>query len=129
MADFAHQMQWLVDVAYPAAPVIRVVLDNLNILRMASLYETFPAAEARRIVNRLEFHHTPKHASWLHMAEIEFSVLSRDCLRGRHGDEVALARAIDAYHIRRNTAKATIGWRFSTHDARSKLHRLYPCNS
>ncbi len=74
MQDFAHQMQWLVDTACPDAPVVRVVLDNLNIHRMASLYETSPAAEARRIVKRLEFHHTPKHASWLNMAEIEFSV-------------------------------------------------------
>ena len=65
MVDFAHQMRWLVDVAYPHAPVVRVVLDNLNTHRMASLYETFPAAEARRIVRRLEFHHTPKHAGWL----------------------------------------------------------------
>ena len=82
MQDFAHQMRWLVDVAYSDAPVIRVVLDNLNTHRMASLYETFPAAEARRIVKRLEFHHTPKHASWLNMAEIEFSALSRACSRG-----------------------------------------------
>ena len=82
MVDFAHQMRWLVDVAYPDAPVVRVVLDNLNTHRMASLYETFPAAEARRIVKRLEFHHTPKHASWLNMAEIEFSVLTRACLQG-----------------------------------------------
>ena len=126
MQDFAHQMRWLVDTAYPDAPVVRVVLDNLNIHRMASLYETFPAAEARRIVKRLEFHHTPKHASWLNMAEIEFSVLSRDCLRGRHGDEAALVGAINAYQNRRNVAKATIDWRFSTQDARSKLHRLYP---
>ena len=129
MQDFAYQMQWLADEAYPDAPVIRVVLDNLNIHRMASLYETFPAAEARRIVKRLEFHHTPKHASWLNMAEIEFSVLTRDCLRRRHGDEVALAGAINAYQIRRNVAMATINWGFSTQDARSKLHRLYPCNS
>ena len=84
MQDFAHQMQWLVDVAYPHAPVVRVVLDNLNTHRMASLYEAFPAAEARRIVKRLEFHHTPKHASWLNMAEIEFSVLTRACLQGRN---------------------------------------------
>ena len=132
------------DVADPDAGV-RVVLDNpvsstgqaLNTHPMASRYETpcqargrlFPAAEARRIVKRLEFHHTPKHASWLNMAEIEFSVLSRDCLRGRHGDEAALVGAIDAYAARRNTAKATIDWRFSTQDARSKPHRLYPCNS
>lgn len=129
MQDFAHQMRWLVDTAYPHAAVVRVVLDNLNTHRMASLYETFPAAEARRIVKRLEFHHTPKHASWLNMAEIEFSVLSRDCLRGRHGEDVALAGTIDAYETRRNDAKATIDWRFSTQDARTKLHRLYPCNS
>ncbi len=129
MQDFAHQMQWLVDTAYPDAPVVRVVLDNLNIHRMASLYETFPAAQARPMVKRLEFHHTPKHASWLNMAEIEFSVLSRDCLQGRHGDEVALAVAIAAYEARRNAARATIDWRFSTQDARTKLHRLYPCYS
>ena len=129
MEDFAHQMQWLVDEAYPDAPVVRVVLDNLNTHRMASLYETFPAAEARRIVKRLEFHHTPKHASWLNMAEIEFSVLTRACLQGRNPDETALQRAINAYEVQRNASKATINWRFTTQDARSKLHRLYPFNS
>ena len=129
MQDFAHQMRWLVDVAYPDASVVRVVLDNLNVHRMASLYETFPAAEARRIAKHLEFHHTPKHASWLNMAEIEFSVLARACLQGRHGNEATLTGAIDAYETRRNAAKATIDWRFSTQDARTKLHRLYPCNS
>ena len=77
MQDFAHQMRWLVDEAYPHIPVVRVVLDNLNTHRTASLYETFPAVEARRIAKRLEFHYTPKHGSWLNMAEIEFSVLSR----------------------------------------------------
>ena len=82
MPDCAHQMRWLVDEAYPDAPVVRVVLDNLNTHRMASRYETFPAAEARRIAKRFEFHHTPKHASWLNMAEIEFSVLTRACPRG-----------------------------------------------
>ena len=80
MNDFAHQMRWLVDEAYPEAQVVRVVLDNLNTHRPASLYASFPAAEARRIVKRLEFHYTPKHGSWLNMAEIEFSVLSRSCL-------------------------------------------------
>ena len=129
MQDFAHQMRWLVDVAYPDAPVVRVVLDNLNTHRMASLYETFPAAEARRIVKRLEFHHTPKHASWLNMAEIEFSVLTRACLQGRNPDETALQRAINAYEAERNAAGATINWRFNTQDARAKLHRLYPFNS
>ena len=81
MQDFAHQMRWLVNVAYPNAPVLRVVLENLNTHRMASLYETFPAAEARRIVKRVEFHHTPKHASWLNRAGIAFSALSRACLK------------------------------------------------
>ena len=83
MQDFAQQMRWLVDEAYPEVEVVRVVLDNLNTHRPASLYETFPAAEARRIARRLEFHYTPKHGSWLNMAEIEFSVLSRSCLRQR----------------------------------------------
>ena len=115
--------------AHQDAPVVRVVLDNLNTHRMASLYETFDAAEARRIVKRLEFHHTPKHASWLNMAEIEFSVLTRACLKGRNPDETALKRAINAYEVQRNAAKASINWRFSTQDARTKLHRLYPFNS
>ena len=83
MQDFARRMRWLVDEAYPEAEVVRVVLDNLNTHRRASLYETFPAEEARRIARRLEFHYTPKHGSWLNMAEIEFSVLSRSCLRQR----------------------------------------------
>ena len=129
MQDFAHQMRWLVDEAYPDAPVVRVVLDNLNTHRMASLYETFPPAESRRIVRRLEFHHTPKHASWLNMAEIEFSVLTRACLQGRNPYETALQRAINAYEVQRNASKATVNWQFSTRDARSKLHRLYPFNS
>ena len=114
MPDLAHQMRWLVDVAYPDAPVVRVVLDNLNTHRVASLYETFPPVEARRIVKRLEFHHTPKHASWLNMAEIEFSVLTRACLKGRNPDETALQRAINAYEAERNAAEATINWQFST---------------
>ena len=88
-----------------------------------------PAAEARVIVKRLEFHHTPKHASWLNMAETEFSVLARACLRGRNADAVALTPAISAYVAHRNAARATINWRFSTQDARTKLRRLYPFNS
>ena len=122
-------MRWLVDEAYPDVPVVRVVLDNLNTHRVASLYEAFPAAEARRIVKRLEFHHTPKHGSWLNMAEIEFSVLARACLRGRNPDEVALQRAICAYEEERNVAGATINWRFTAQQARARLHRLYPCHS
>ena len=129
MQDFAHQMRWLVDEAYPGVPVIRVVLDNLNTHRMASLYETFPAAEARRIAKRLEFHHTPKHGSWLNMAEIEFSVLARACLKGRNPDEDALKRNISACEAERNAMGATINWRFTAKDARSKLRRLYPDTS
>ena len=90
MQDFARRMRWLVDEAYPEAEVVRVVLDNLNTHRRASLYETFPAEEARRIARRLEFHYTPKHGSWLNIAEIEFSVLSRSCLRQRLSGEEAL---------------------------------------
>ncbi len=126
MVDFAHQMRWLVDTAYPHAPVVRVVLDNLNTHRLASRYETFPPAEARRIAKRLEFHHTPKHASWLNMAEIEFSALSRACLKGRNPDADALQRAITAYETQRNAARVPINWRFSADDARTKLHRFYP---
>ena len=129
MQDFAHQMQWVVDEAYPDIPVIRVVLDNLNTHRMASLYETFPAAAARRIARRLEFHHTPKHGSWLNMAEIEFSVLARACLRGRNGDEDSLERAVSACVPERNEVGASINWRSTTQDARRKLNRLYPDTS
>ena len=129
MQDFAHQMRWLVDEAYSDVPVVRVVLDNLNTHRMASLYETFPPAEARRIVKRLEFHHTAKHGSWLNMAEIEFSVLARACLKGRNADEDALQEDISAYETERNAAATAINWRFTAQDARAKLHRLYPCHS
>ena len=126
MQDFAQQMRWLADEAYPEAEVVRVVLDNLNTHRRASLYETFPAEEARRIARRLEFHYTPKHGSWLNMAEIEFSVLSRCCLKQRLSGEEALRRKVDALVTERNAARATINWRFNTRDARTKLHRLYP---
>ena len=126
--DFAHQMRWLVDQAYPEAQVVRVVLDNLNTHRAASLYEAFAAPEARRIVKRLEFHHTPKHGSWLNMAEIEFSVLARSCLRKRVPNESALSREIQALERERNAARAAINWRFNTQHARAKLHRLYPSN-
>ena len=106
-----------------------LVLDNLNIHRPASLYETFPAAEARRIAKRLEVHYTPKHGSWLNMAEIEFSVLSLCCLKQRVPDEPALRREVQASVTERNVARATTNWRFSIQDARSKLHRLYPFDS
>ena len=124
--DFAHQMRWLVVEAYPEAEVIRVVLDNLNTHRKAPLYEAFPAAEARRIARKLEFHYTPKHGSWLNMAEIEFSVISRRCLGQRHPDEDSLCRGVHALEQERNEAQAIINWQFTTQDARTKLHRLYP---
>jgi hypothetical protein len=126
MQDFAQQMQWLVDVAYPDAEVVRVVLDNLNTHKPASLYETFPPAEARRILRRLKFHYTPKHGSWLNMAEIELSVLARQCLNRRIPDEQTLKQEVSAYQQRRNETRATIDWRFTSQDARVKLHRLYP---
>ena len=129
MQDFAHQMRWLVDEAYPDVPVVRLVLDNLNTHRMASLYETFEPAEAQRIAKRLEFHHTPKHGSWLNMAEIEFSVLARACLRGRNADEDYLQRAVNAGVSERNSKAAAINWRFTTRQTRAKLGRLYPDTS
>ena len=103
-----------------------MVLDNLNIHKPASLYEAFEPTEARRIRKRLEFHHTPKHGSWLNMAEIEFSVLSKQCLNRRIGDEGTLKREIAALETERNQAAATIHWRFSTEDARVKLQHIYP---
>ncbi len=129
MQDFAHQMRWLVDEAYPDVPVVRVVLDNLNTHREASLYEAFPAPEARRMAKRLEFHYMPKHGSWLNMAEMEFSVLARACLRGRNPDEESLEKAVNANVSERNAAAAPINWRFTAKDARRKLSRLYPCHS
>jgi hypothetical protein len=126
MQDFARQMKWLVDEKYPAAEVIRIVMDNLNTHKPASLYEAFEPAEARRILKKLEFHYTPKHGSWLNMAEIELSVLSRQCLDRRIGDEETLKREIKAYEDRRNEIQASIDWQFTSKAARIKLHRLYP---
>ncbi len=110
---------------FVAAPVSSTG-QALDTHRIASLYETFSPAEARRIAKRLEFHHTPKHASWLNMAEIEFSALSRSCLKGRNPDADALQRQITAYETQRNAAGVTINWHFSTHHARTKLQRFYP---
>ena len=126
MQDFAGQMRWLVDQAYPEAEVVRVVLDNLNTHRPASLYETYAPAEARRILKRLELHYTPKHGSWLNMAEIELSVFSRQCLDRRIPDELTLRREVQALETERNAACASVNWQFTAQDARSKLHHLYP---
>ena len=124
--DFAEQMRALVDVHYPEAPVIAVVLDNLSTHSPAALYQTFPPAEARRLVKRLEFHYTPKHGSWLNMAELEFAILSRQCLHRRLPDQRTLREEIAAWKAERNKARATAQWRFTTAQARTKLRRLYP---
>jgi hypothetical protein len=126
MPDFAHHMKWLVAEGDPEADQMRVVLDNLNTHKIASLYETFPPAEARRIAKQWEFHYTPKPGSWLNMAELECSVLSRQCLERRIPDEATLLRELQAYETRRNAAKAKITWRFTSEQARVKLQRLYP---
>jgi hypothetical protein len=126
--DFAHQMRWLVDDAYPDAECIDVIMDNLNTHKPASLYETFPPAEANRILKRLAFHFTPKHGSWLNMAECEFSVFLRKL--GLHvPDEATLKRKVTAIENSRNRAKATVHWHFTSQDARIRLAQLYPSYS
>ena len=124
--DFAHEMRRLVDEDYPAAEVIRLVSDNLNTHTPAALYETFPPAEARRLARKLEFHDTPKHGSWLNLAEIELSVLSGQCLDRRMGDRATLEREVAAWEAERNAAHATVAWRFTSAAARTKLHHVYP---
>ena len=127
-ADFAAQMRWLIDEAYPNAQRIRVVLDNLSTHKPSALYEVFPPAEARRIVRKLEFHYTPLHGSWLNMAELELSVLARQCLDQRIPTRERLHEILVSYEARRNAATATITWQFTNEKARVKLHRLYPSN-
>ena len=124
--DFAHICRDLVDVHFRDAEKIILVCDNLNTHKPASLYKAFPADEARRITEKLAFHYTPKHGSWLNMAEIEFSVLSRQCLSRRIPDQQTLKREIQAWQNRRNNQRATVKWQFTTEDARIKLKRLYP---
>ena len=125
-ADYASCMRELVDELLPDARRIRVVQDNLNTHTPAALYEVFPPAEAKRILDRLEFHYTPKHGSWLNMAEIELSVLSRQCLDRRIPDPPTLEEEVAAWEHERNAKGATVDWRFTTADARIKLKRLYP---
>ncbi|MDQ2831980.1 MAG: IS630 family transposase, partial [Chloroflexota bacterium] len=124
--DWAHCIKQLVDVHYPAAEQIVLVMDNLNTHTPASLYEAFPPAEARRIAERLEIHYTPKHGSWLNIAEIELSVLARQCLDRRIADAARLMQEVAAWEEGRNDAEAIINWRFTTADARIKLKHLYP---
>ena len=124
--DWAHCMQQLVDVHFPQATTIVVVEDNLNTHDPASLYEVFTPQEARRILNRLEFHFTPKHGSWLNMAEIELSVLIKQCLSRRIATQDTLKREVAAWAQQRNAQYATVDWQFTTTDARIKLKKLYP---
>lgn len=124
--DFAHLLKELVDVHFPEVERIRLVVDNLNVHTLAVLYEVFDAPEARRIARKFELHYTPKHGSWLNMAEIEFAVLADQCLDRRIRDQETLRRECGAWAQRRNHARATIDWRFTADAARAKLARLYP---
>ncbi len=124
--DYAQQMKYLVDVRYRDAEMITVVHDQLNTHVPSSLYEAFEPADARRILDKLEFHYTPKHGSWLNMAAIELSVLSRQCLERRIPDKEFLQREVAAWSERRNRESRKIDWQFTTADSRIKLKRLYP---
>jgi DDE superfamily endonuclease len=124
--DWAHQIKALVDGRYPDVERIVLVLDNLNTHSPGSLYDAFPPAEAKRMADKLEIHYTPKHGSWLNIAEIELSVLSRQCLDRRLPDRATLQTEVTAWQDRRNAAGGTVDWRFTTADARITLKRLYP---
>jgi hypothetical protein len=124
--DFAHVIKDLVDVRYPDAERIVLVLDNLNTHTPASLYEAFPPQEAKRLADKLEIHYTPKHGSWLNMAEIELGILAAQCLDRRLADRPTLEHEVAAWQDTRNAAVKTIHWRFTTADARIKLKHLYP---
>jgi hypothetical protein len=124
--DWAEAIRELVDVHYPEAEQIVLVMDNLNTHTLGALYEAFPPAEARRLASRLEIHYTPKHGSWLNMAEIELSVLGRQCLDQRMADGETLSAEASAWEARRNGASTRMEWRFTTEDARIKLKHLYP---
>ena len=124
--DYAQILKDLSNRHFPGASKIVLVQDNLNTHKPASLYEAFPAAEARRLVERFEWHYTPKHGSWLDMAELELSVLSRQCLDQRIPDKQSLIEEVAAWQQNRNKNNAKAGWHFSTADARTKLKPLYP---
>jgi len=124
--DWAIEMKNLVDVYYPHATTIRVVMDNLNTHTLGSLYEAFPPEEARRIAEKLEIHYTPKHGSWLNVAEIELRVLTVQCLNRRISDAAVLRRETQAWETARNSSDAQVDWQFTADDARIHLKRLYP---
>jgi hypothetical protein len=124
--DFAEVVRWLAEDVHPNAEKLVLVMDNLNTHKLASLYEAFPPEQARRIAERLEIHYTPKHGSWLNVAEIELSVLSRQCLNRRIESMEELRKEVAAWEEARNGKQVEIRWRFTTADARVKLRRLYP---
>ena len=126
MIDYAHCMKYLVDEQYPDVEVVRVVQDNLNTHTPASLYKAFHPEEAHRILRRLEFNYTPKNGSWLNIAEIELSVLSRQCLNRRIDNKEFLVSEVSAWNEERNKNAKVVDWQFTTEDARIKLKRLYP---
>jgi hypothetical protein len=125
--DFAHEVDWLLSESpYKDAPKVRLVLDNLNTHVVASLYKAFPAVKARELVRRLEFHYTPRHGSWLNVAEISISILSKQCIDRRIPDLVLLNCEIGAWEKWYNSQCRVVKWQFTTDDARIKLHKLYP---
>jgi hypothetical protein len=124
--DWAYQIRELLDVSYPDAKRVTLVMDNLNTHRVASLYEAFEPVEARRLTERLEVVYTPKHGSWLNIAEVELNVLARQCLSRRIGDKRILQREVAAWETDRNQSQTGVDWQFTTADARIKLKRLYP---
>jgi len=127
--DWAQQIQRLVDEQYPLAEKITLVMDNLNTHRLSSLYQTFRPAEARRLVEKLELVYTPKHGSWLNIAEIEFAVMNKQCISGRIEDAQTLGNQLAAWETDHNNASRIVDWQFTTTDARTKLRRLYPQTS
>jgi len=124
--DFAEVLRWLVEDVHDDAEKVVLVVDNLNTHKPASLYEAFPPEQARRIAERLEWHYTPKHGSWLNMAEVELSVLERQALGGRIESQTRMAEGTGAWEEDRNERGVAVKWRFTTADARIKLHKLYP---
>jgi DDE superfamily endonuclease len=124
--DFAEVIRWLVEDVHAEAERIVLTMDNRNTHKLSSLHEAFPPEQARRIAEKLEIHHTPKHGSWLNMAEIELSVLARQCLDQRLESTAKLQREVEAWETERIERQVEIRWQFTTADARIKLHRLYP---
>lgn len=124
--DWAYEIKELLDVDYPEVEKVVLVCDNLNTHKISSLYEAFSPQEARRLRNRLEIHYTPKHGSWLNIAEIELSILTRQCLNRRMGDFAQYCNEVKSWYSHRNTIQKVVDWRFTTKNARIKLKKLYP---